>query len=90
MARALSLGLGVRSRSRRRCRNCTKTPSSRLGVELGVPLEYSLSCMSPVSDRHCGQCSKCRERREAFAAAGVSDRTTYAAAWTGHDTRAPG
>jgi 7-cyano-7-deazaguanine synthase len=27
---------------------------------------------------HCGACNKCRERREAFAAAGVEDRTTYA------------
>jgi 7-cyano-7-deazaguanine synthase in queuosine biosynthesis len=43
-----------------------------------------LSCMSPVraGDRwiHCGQCSKCRERRDAFADAGVDDDTTYAAA----------
>jgi 7-cyano-7-deazaguanine synthase len=29
---------------------------------------------------HCGLCSKCRERRDAFAAAGVSDPTPYAAA----------
>jgi 7-cyano-7-deazaguanine synthase len=28
--------------------------------------------------RHCGLCSKCRERRDAFAAAGVSDPTAYA------------
>ena len=27
---------------------------------------------------HCGHCSKCRERRDAFAAAGVLDPTTYA------------
>ena len=27
---------------------------------------------------HCGLCSKCRERRDAFAAAGVSDPTVYA------------
>ena len=52
------------------------------GVELGVPLELTLSCMSPLlADRppqHCGLCSKCRERRDAFAAAGVSDPSTYA------------
>ena len=53
------------------------------GVELGVPFELTLSCMNPVLDarrlpQHCGLCSKCRERRDAFAAAGVSDPSTYA------------
>jgi 7-cyano-7-deazaguanine synthase len=28
--------------------------------------------------QHCGLCSKCRERRDAFAAAGVSDPSRYA------------
>jgi len=27
---------------------------------------------------HCGDCNKCRERREAFHDAGVEDRTRYA------------
>jgi 7-cyano-7-deazaguanine synthase in queuosine biosynthesis len=27
---------------------------------------------------HCGDCNKCRERREAFRDAGVEDRTRYA------------
>jgi 7-cyano-7-deazaguanine synthase len=52
------------------------------GVELGVPFELTLSCMNPVITtalpQHCGLCSKCRERRDAFAAAGVSDPSTYA------------
>ena len=48
------------------------------GVALGVPLELSLSCMQPVNDLHCGRCSKCRERRDAFLAAGVHDPTVYA------------
>ena len=30
--------------------------------------------------RHCGLCSKCRERRDAFAAAGIDDPTPYASA----------
>jgi 7-cyano-7-deazaguanine synthase len=55
-----------------------------LGRELGVPLELTLSCMNPLAngDRpvHCGLCSKCRERRDAFAAAGMADPTAYAAA----------
>jgi 7-cyano-7-deazaguanine synthase len=52
----------------------------RLGLSLGVPLERTLSCMSPVGLVHCGRCSKCRERQHAFHAAGVEDRTAYAAA----------
>jgi 7-cyano-7-deazaguanine synthase len=49
-----------------------------LGADLGVPMELSLSCMNPQGDRHCGACSKCRERRVAFQAAGVPDPTAYA------------
>ena len=52
------------------------------GAELAVPLELTLSCMSPIITdglpQHCGLCSKCRERRDGFAAAGVSDPSTYA------------
>jgi len=47
-----------------------------------VPLEHTLSCMSPAGSRHCGVCSKCRERQDAFKAAGVVDRTAYAAVWS--------
>ena len=46
---------------------------------LGVPLALTLSCMNPQGDRHCGRCSKCRERRDAFREAGVADPTDYAA-----------
>jgi len=53
------------------------------GLALGVPLELTLSCMNPAIAGvpvHCGLCSKCRERRDAFDAAGVTDPTSYAAA----------
>lgn len=49
-----------------------------LGARLGVPFALTLSCMNPQEDRHCGLCSKCRERRDAFAEAGVIDPTPYA------------
>ncbi len=55
----------------------------RRGLELSVPLELTLSCMSPLDGDfpiHCGVCSKCRERRDAFAEAGVEDPTSYGAA----------
>jgi 7-cyano-7-deazaguanine synthase len=55
-----------------------KSDVIRLGVELGVPLELTLSCMNPRNGLHCAQCSKCRERRDAFRKAGVADPTTYA------------
>jgi 7-cyano-7-deazaguanine synthase len=48
------------------------------GAGLGVPLELTLSCMNPAGTTHCGLCSKCRERRDAFTAAGIRDPTTYA------------
>lgn len=51
-----------------------------LGARLGVPFELTLSCMNPSGGRHCGQCSKCRERRDAFADAAVEDPTPCAAA----------
>ena len=43
-----------------------------------LPLELSLTCMTPVDSIHCGRCQKCEERIDAFAAAGVGDRTKYA------------
>jgi len=49
----------------------------RIGIERGVPLELTMSCMNPVGDVHCGRCSKCRERRDAFVSAGAIDRTKY-------------
>jgi 7-cyano-7-deazaguanine synthase len=48
-----------------------------LGHELGVPFELTLSCMNPRDGLHCGECSKCRERRDAFREAGTEDPTTY-------------
>ncbi len=49
----------------------------RLGREIGVPLDLTLSCMNPRDGLHCGECSKCRERRDAFREAGIEDPTRY-------------
>jgi 7-cyano-7-deazaguanine synthase len=79
IGRALSLGLAHPIDVVAPFREMKKTDVIRLGVSLGVRLEHTMSCMAPRGDRHCGACNKCRERQEAFAAAGVPDPTEYAA-----------
>ena len=78
MARALSLGLGHQVVIDAPFTSMDKRDVIRLGVELRVPLELTMSCMNPQGERHCGRCSKCRERRDGFAEAGVADPTRYA------------
>jgi 7-cyano-7-deazaguanine synthase len=43
----------------------------------GLPLSWTFSCIRPVGGRHCGQCNKCGERRQAFRDAGTTDETEY-------------
>lgn len=87
MARAASLGLDHPIAIATPFLDWEKEQVIRRGIELGVPLEFTLSCMNPsvgasaaegALPRHCGLCSKCRERRDAFADAGVSDPSVYA------------
>lgn len=78
MARALSLGLAHDLRIDAPFADKEKCDVIKLGVEFGVPLELTLSCMNPRDGLHCGLCSKCRERRDAFNEADVEDRTRYA------------
>lgn len=73
MARALSLGLSAPIEIETPFIALHKPDVIRIGIELGVPFELTLSCMQPVAGRHCGRCSKCRERRDAFAEAGLID-----------------
>ena len=82
IARALSLGLNHAIEIVRPLAAFHKDRVVHLGLELGVPIELSMSCMNPAGDTHCGECSKCRERQHAFKAAGVVDRTAYARVWT--------
>jgi 7-cyano-7-deazaguanine synthase len=88
MAQALSLGLAHRIDIDTPFADKDKADVIRIGVELGVPLELTLSCMNPSFRQgsageareidHCGVCSKCRERRDAFITARVADKTRYA------------
>lgn len=79
MGQALSLGLAHPIRIDAPFASMHKDEVIRLGRSLGVPFELTVSCMNPSAGRHCGVCSKCRERRDAFDAAGVDDPTSYAA-----------
>ena len=56
----------------------SKADVIRRGIALDVPFVRTLSCMKPAGEGHCGTCSKCRERHDAFVEAGVADGTTYA------------
>jgi 7-cyano-7-deazaguanine synthase len=74
---ALSLGLASPITVETPLSRMHKAEVIRRGMELGVPLELTMSCMQPRGGFHCGRCSKCRERRDAFAEAVVADPTAY-------------
>jgi 7-cyano-7-deazaguanine synthase len=85
MARALSMGLATRIEITTPFAELQKADVIKLGHAIGVPMELTLSCMQPsdgsskglAASVHCGRCSKCRERRDAFHAAGIEDPTEY-------------
>jgi 7-cyano-7-deazaguanine synthase len=78
MGRALSAGLATPIAIEAPFASLHKADVIRLGAGLGVPFEFTLSCMQPVDGIHCGRCSKCRERRDGFIEAKVEDPTAYA------------
>ena len=78
MAKALSLGLNQPIEIVTPFATLTKDEVIRRGASLGVRWELTLSCMNPVQATHCGRCSKCRERLQAFDRAGLEDPAPYA------------
>jgi 7-cyano-7-deazaguanine synthase len=79
ISRSLSLGLALPIVVEAPFAAMSKSEVIRRGAELGVPLELTMSCMNPRDGAHCGACSKCRERRDAFEEAGIADPTVYRA-----------
>lgn len=69
-------GVGASLRIVRPFARLTKPEVLRRGADL--PLHETFSCIRPVGSRHCGRCNKCAERRGAFRAAGIDDKTVYA------------
>jgi 7-cyano-7-deazaguanine synthase len=80
MGRALSLGLAAPVQIDAPFAALHKDAVISLGHSLGVPFELTVSCMQPRNGVHCGRCSKCRERIEAFRDAGIADPAAYAIA----------
>jgi 7-cyano-7-deazaguanine synthase len=78
MATALSIGLAHAITIDAPFAEIEKSEVVRRGAASGVPLQLTLSCMSPLNGGHCGTCSKCRERHDAFVEAGIADVTDYA------------
>lgn len=75
-ARAVELGVGIKLRVRTPFAGMTKGDVVRKGA--GMPLEFTISCARPKGNIHCGACTKCAERVEGFAAAGIVDPAPYA------------
>lgn len=78
MAHTLSIGLGTGIEIEAPFLAMKKADVIRRGMSLQVPFALTLSCMQPAGGIHCGQCSKCRERLDAFREAGAEDPALYA------------
>ncbi len=78
MQRALSLGLAHDLEIDAPYAGISKAEVIRRGAALHVPFNLTLSCMNPQRTAHCGACSKCGERHDAFREAGYVDLTEYA------------
>lgn len=56
----------------------SKADIARKGAALGIDYAQTWSCYKGL-EKHCGKCGTCIERKEALAAAGITDNTEYLA-----------
>ena len=75
MEAVLSLGLDEPIAIKAPFQKMKKEDVLILGKKL--PLELTFSCVNPKGYEHCGDCNKCTERKKAFFAAGIFDKTRY-------------
>ncbi len=75
IASVFSTGLGKEIHIEAPFQKMQKEDVIVLGKKL--PLEMTFSCVNPKGFEHCGECNKCLERKKAFFAAGVFDKTKY-------------
>ena len=79
MTKALTLGLDRTVQIVAPLRQLSRSEVIQLGLELHVPFELTMSCMSPRERYHCGQFCKCRERHNAFEVISIKDPAKHAA-----------
>ena len=75
MSQVLSIGLDTEIQIKAPFQNLRKEEVILMGKKL--VLDATFSCINPKGYDHCGDCNKCMERKKAFFAAGVSDKTKY-------------
>ncbi len=76
MAQAISLGTYADLQIIAPFINKDKAQIAAAGAELGVDFSHTYSCYKG-GEQHCGLCATCRERKEAFRLAALTDPTTY-------------
>lgn len=75
MSEVVSLGLETKVEVLAPFQKMKKDEVILLGKNL--PLELTFSCANPKGYDHCGECNKCMERKKAFFAVGLFDKTRY-------------
>jgi 7-cyano-7-deazaguanine synthase len=75
LEKAVMLGVGLPLRIRTPFAGMSKARVIKRGKALR--LDLTLSCAKPNGGIHCGACTKCAERIQAFTEAGIPDPTRY-------------
>jgi len=75
MSGVFSMGLGRPLEIKAPLRKLKKEDVLLMAKKL--PLECTFSCVNPKGYDHCGGCNKCTERKKAFFAVGIADKTKY-------------